>query len=543
MKPVSVSTRPYPDQKPGTAGLRKKVIVFEQPGYLENFLQSIIDAAGGFEGETLVAGGDGRYYNDHAIQSLARIAAGNGVARLIIGRGGLLSTPAASHLVRIRKAAGGFLLTASHNPGGPDGDFGIKFNNASGGQASENLMDSVYRHTGAINRYLEADIGEVNLDRPGETRYGEMTVEIVDPVADYAALMEHIFDFDRIRTLLARGLTIRFDAMNAVTGPYALEILHRRLGAPDSSILRSTPEPDFGGGHPDPNPVDAADLVRLMNGPSAPDLAAASDGDGDRNMIVGPAMVVSPGDSLAIMAALADKIPGYRSGLAGVARSMPTSRAVDEVARVLGIPCFETPTGWRFFCNLLDAGRVDLCGEESFGTSSSHVREKDGLWAVLFWLNMLAATGKSVPEIVTEHWRRFGRNAFSREDYFIDEAEIGTRLMGHLERSVKRLAGRAVAGRAVDRADVFEYHDPVDGSVSGHQGVRVFLDDGSRIVYRLSGTGTSGATLRVYLERRIRDGRLLVEPAALLNAPLSEGARDIAEITLRTGLAEATSVV
>ena len=543
MKTVSVSTRPYPDQKPGTAGLRKKVAVFEQSGYLENFLQSIINAAGGFEGKTLVAGGDGRYYNDQAIQSLARIAAGNGVTRLIIGQGGLLSTPAASHLVRIRKAAGGFLLTASHNPGGPDGDFGIKFNNASGGQASESLMDSVYRHATTIDRYLEADIGEVDLDRLGESRYGSMTVEIVDPVADYANLMEHIFDFDRIRALLAGGFTIRFDAMNAVTGPYALEILHRRLGAPVSSIMHANPEPDFGGGHPDPNPVDAADLVRLMNGPSATGLAAASDGDGDRNMIVGPGMVVSPGDSLAIMAALADKIPGYRSGLAGVARSMPTSRAVDEVARVLGIPCFETPTGWRFFCNLLDAGRVDLCGEESFGTSSSHVREKDGLWAVLFWLNILAATGKSVPEIVTEHWRRFGRNAFNREDYFIAEAEIGTRLMGNLERSVKGLTGRAVAGRVVDRADVFEYHDPVDGSVSGHQGVRVFLDDGSRIVYRLSGTGTSGATLRVYLERRIRDGRLLVEQAAILNAPLSEGAREIADITRRTGLDKPTSVV
>ena len=543
MKPVSVQTQPYPDQKPGTAGLRKKVAVFQQPRYLENFLQSIIDAAGGFEGSTLVAGGDGRFYNDHAIQTLARVAAGNGVARLIIGRHGLLSTPAASHLIRTRGADGGFLLTASHNPGGPDGDFGIKFNTASGGQASENLMDAVYEHTGKISRFMEMDIGLIDLRRPCETRYGPLTVEVVDPVADYARLMESLFDFDRIRSMFAGGFSVCFDAMHAVTGPYASNILHDRLGAPASSIRHERPLPDFGGGHPDPNPVDAAELIQLMESPSAPGLAAASDGDGDRNMIVGPGIVVSPGDSLAIMAALASHIPGYRQGLAGVARSMPTSRAVDEVAHALGIPCYETPTGWRFFCNLLDSGRIDLCGEESFGTSSSHVREKDGLWAVLFWLNLIAATGKPVGQIVTEHWQRFGRNAFNREDFFIPDPELGARLMRQLERTVTSLPGKSAAGRIVDRADVFEYRDPVDGSISLNQGVRVFFDDQSRIVYRLSGTGTAGATLRVYLERRIADGPLLTETALVLNAPLSAAAREIAAITDITGVTAPTTVV
>jgi len=543
LSPESISTRPFPDQRPGTAGLRKKVAVFRQPGYLENFLQSILDAAGDFRGATLIAGGDGRYYNDEALQTLARIAAGNGVARLIIGRDGLLSTPAASHLIRLRNAAGGFLLTASHNPGGPDGDFGIKFNTASGGQASESLMEAVYGRTLSIERYLAADLGPIDLAGVGETRYGPLTVEIVDPVADYAALMERLFDFDRIRALMRGGFDICFDAMHAVTGPYASEILHRRLGAPADRILNAVPLPDFGGGHPDPNPVDAADLLTLMRGKRAPQFAAASDGDGDRNMILGPGMVVSPGDSLAVMAAMATEIPGYRDGLAGVARSMPTSRAVDRVAADLGIPCYETPTGWRFFCNLLDDGRIDLCGEESFGTSSSHVREKDGLWAVLFWLNLIAVTGRSVPEIVEGHWRRYGRNAFNREDYFIADAKCAAELMSHLEALVPAMAGGTQDERSVREADIFEYHDPVDGSVSSGQGIRILFDDDSRIVYRLSGTGTAGATLRVYLERRIEDGPLLCRPAAELNEPLSLVSRTIASICERTGLDSPTAVV
>ncbi len=543
MIPETVTTRPFPDQRPGTAGLRKKVAVFRQPGYLENFLQSIVDAAGGFRGATLVAGGDGRYLNDHAIQVLTGIAAGNGVARLIVGRDGLLSTPAASHLIRLRNAAGGFLLTASHNPGGPDGDFGIKFNTSSGGQASESLMEAVYRRTLSIDRYLSVDVEPVDLTRVGESRYGPLVVEVVDPVADYAALMERLFDFDRIRSLFRSGFDMCYDAMHAVTGPYATEILHWRLGAPVDRLRNTLPLPDFGGGHPDPNPIDAAELMTVMRGERPPQFAAASDGDGDRNMILGPGMVVSPGDSLAIMAAMATEIPGYRAGLAGVARSMPTSRAVDRVAASLGIPCYETPTGWRFFCNLLDDGRIDLCGEESFGTGSSHAREKDGLWAVLFWLNLIAVSGKSVTELVEGHWRQFGRNAFSREDYFIADAKTGADLMTHLESSVPTLAGSTWNGRSIRLADIFEYRDPVDGSVSSGQGVRILFDDDSRIVFRLSGTGTTGATLRVYLERRIEDGPRLRRPAMELNAPLSVASRAIASICELTGLESPTAVV
>jgi len=401
----------------------------------------------------------------------------------------------------------------------------------------------VYQRTLSIDRYLRTDVGRLDLRRTGETRCGPMTVEIVDPVADYATLMERLFDFDRIRALIDGGFRICYDAMHAVTGPYASEILHRRLGVPEDSIRNSVPLPDFGGIHPDPNPVDARDLMAMMQGEQAPQFAGASDGDGDRNMVLGPDTVVSPGDSLAIMAAMATDIPGYCDGLAGVARSMPTSRAVDRVAGSLNIPCYETPTGWRFFCNLLDDGRIDLCGEESFGTSSSHVREKDGLWAILFWLNLIAVTGKSVTEIVGDHWRRFGRNAFNRADYFIPDPKIGAELMQGLEKTTPGLPGATLGGRRILGADVFEYHDPVDGSVSSRQGVRVLFDDDSRVVYRLSGTGTAGATLRVYLERRIEEGPLLLRPAVELNAPLAIAARQIARIGDLTGLDSPTAIV
>lgn len=543
MKTRSVNTRPYLDQKPGTAGLRRKVRIFQQPRYLENFLQCIFDCGGQFAGETLIAGGDGRFHNQEALQTLIRVSAGNGVGRLIVGRNGLLSTPAASHLIRQRAAAGGFLLTASHNPGGPDGDFGVKFNTASGGQAPESLTRSIYDATQSIERYLEADLAPVDLGRLGETDAAGMIVEVIDPVIDYANLMETLFDFDRIEALFAGGFTARYDAMHAVTGPYAAEILNRRLGAPADWLLNGQPLPDFGGGHPDPNPVDAADLVALINGPVPVDFAAASDGDGDRNMILGPGLVVSPGDSLAILAANARQIPGLEEGICGVARSMPTSRAIDEVARRLGVPCFETPTGWRYFCNLLDDGRIDLCGEESFGTSSNHVREKDGLWAVLFWLNLIAVRGQSVNEIVEDHWREFGRNAFNREDFFIPDAELGSQLMAELENSVPELDGRPVDGLRITAADVFAYHDPVDGSVSAQQGVRIFFDDGSRIVYRLSGTGTTGATLRIYLERRVTETDLLIRPAVELNAPLSTIARKLSRIRELTGIEQPAAVV
>ena len=543
MKTRSVSTRPYLDQKPGTAGLRKRVRVFQQPGYLENFLQCIFDNGGEFTGETLIAGGDGRYLNHEALQALIRVAAGNGVRRLVVGRNGLLSTPAASHLIRLRAAAGGFLLTASHNPGGPDGDFGVKFNTANGGQAPESLTQAIYKASQSIDRYMAADLAPIDLDLTGETDAAGMIVEVIDPVVDYADLMETLFDFDRIRALFAGGFAARFDAMHAVTGPYAAQILCQRLGAPPDWLLNGTPLPDFGGGHPDPNPVDAADLVALMNNAVAPDFAAASDGDGDRNMILGPGVVVSPGDSLAILAANAQRIPAFEGGLSGVARSMPTSRAIDEVAIRLGIPCFETPTGWRYFCNLLDDGRINLCGEESFGTSSDHVREKDGLWAVLFWLNLIAIRGLSVNEIVQDHWRKFGRNAFNREDFCIPDAELGARLMANLEASAPRLCGRIFDGLEITEADVFAYHDPVDGSISAQQGGRVFFDDGSRIVYRLSGTGTSGATLRIYLEKRVTEPGSLCRPAVELNAPLSAVARELSGIRELTGIEQPVAIV
>lgn len=540
-----IRTSPYPDQRPGTAGLRKKVRVFQQPNYLANFLQAIFNAAGDFASATLVAGGDGRYWNREALEVLFGVAAGNGVARIIVGRGGLLSTPAASLLIRSRSAAGGFLLTASHNPGGPDGDFGVKFDTANGGQAPESLTEAIWQDSRKLQEYRSVLLPPVDLDSVGLQRLGLLEVEVVDPVAGYAAAMEQLFDFDRIRDLLSGGsFSMRFDALNAITGPYAVELLERRLGAPPGSVVHAIPLPDFGGLHPDPNPVDAAELVEWMNGSGAADFAAASDGDGDRNMIVAPGMVVTPGDSLAVLAEHARLVPGYRHGLAGVARSMPTSRAVDRVAEALGIPCYETPTGWRYFCNLLDAGRVDLCGEESFGTSSSHAREKDGLWAVLFWLNLVAATGRPVQGLVQDHWRRFGRHAFARHDWFIADGERAGAVMRGLEARLTELKGGRLSSTNIRDADSFSYRDPVDGSVSSSQGIRVFLEDGSRLVFRLSGTGTEGATLRNYIE-------LYQPPAevdhsgsgAELTAALGRAAAELAQIRALTGVEAPTGII
>ena len=539
-----IPTEPFDDQRPGTAGLRKKVSRFRQPNYLENFLQSVFDAAGDFHGATLIAGGDGRYWNDTALERLFRIAAGNGVRRIVVGRRGMLSTPAASNLIRLRGAAGGFLLTASHNPGGPDGDFGVKFDTSNGGQAPESLTEAVWRRSLEIREYRVADVVAPDLDILGVHQAGPLEVEVVDPVLDYAELMERLFDFERIRTLLTSGgFRMRFDAMNAVTGPYAVDILERRLGAPAGTVVNAVPLEDFGGLHPDPNPVDAAHLVDWMAGPAAGDLAAASDGDGDRNMIPGRDMMVSPGDSLALLAEHARRVPGYAAGLAGIARSMPTSRAVDRVAAELGVPCFETPTGWRFFCNLLDAGRVDLCGEESFGTSSSHAREKDGLWAVLFWLNLVAVTGRPVAGLVRDHWQRYGRHAFARHDWFIPDGALAARVMQELEARLGNLAGQPLAGARVERADSFDYTDPVDGSVSANQGLRVFLDDGSRIVYRLSGTGTEGATLRIYLERYLPPSASHDGSGPALTAALGEAAAELARIPALTGIASPAGVI
>jgi phosphoglucomutase len=539
-----IPTEPFNDQRPGTAGLRKKVRVFRQPNYLENFLQAVFDAAGGFAGATLVAGGDGRYWNREALDVLFRIAGGNGVARIIVGRQGLLSTPAASHLIRLHGAAGGFLLTASHNPGGPGGDFGVKFDTANGGQAPESLTEAAWRASLALREYRILEMQPPDLDRLGVQDAGGLQIEVVDPVADYAALMETLFDFERIRALLTDGrFRMRFDGLNAITGPYAVEILEKRLGAPGGTVVNAVPLQDFGGLHPDPNPVDAAHLVDWMAGPDAGGLAAASDGDGDRNMIVARRMVVTPGDSLAILAEHAHRVPGYSGGLAGVARSMPTSRAVDRVAAALGIPCYETPTGWRYFCNLLDSGRVDLCGEESFGTSSSHAREKDGLWAVLFWLNLVAVTGRPVDRIVEDHWRRFGRHAFARHDWYIADGDAAAAVMRGLEVRLDRLPGAAAGTTRIEGADSFTYRDPVDESVSSNQGIRIFLADGSRLVFRLSGTGTEGATLRIYLERYLPPDADHGGSGPELTAALGEIAAGIARVPELTGALRPAGII
>lgn len=541
MSAQTVATRPYADQKPGTAGLRKRVSVFQQPHYLENFLQATFDCVPDLAGASLVVGGDGRYFNRQAINVLLRMAAANGVARVIVGRGGLLSTPAASHLIRLRNAAGGFVLTASHNPGGPAGDFGIKLNVAGGGQASEQLTEAIYARSKALKAYRILPPEPLNIDRNGTFKLDMMDIDVVDPVQDYAQLMEDLFDFDAIREFTRGGFRMRYDAMHGVTGPYAEEILINRLDLPPDCVMRSEPLADFGGRHPDPNPHDAHELITLFSGRDAPDFGAASDGDGDRNMILGPGLVVSPGDSLAVLAANATRIPGYRKGLAGVARSMPTSRAVDRVAGALDIPCFETPTGWRFFFNLLEAGRITLCGEESFGTSSDHCREKDGLWAVLFWLNLLAVTREPVAAILDNHWRRFGRHYFERHDYHLDKREAGEDIVAHLRQSLPRLPGKTVGGFAVARADDFRYTDPVDGSESVNQGIRIESDSGERIVYRLSGTGTSGATLRVYLERYAADGGN-GESAHTALAGLADVSREIARVKEIAGVDAPTMV-
>ncbi len=531
----SVTTAPIEGQKPGTSGLRKKTRVFMQPHFVENFTQSIFDAIGGLQGKTLVLGGDGRFFNDRASQVILRMAAANGAARVIVGQGAILSTPAASNLIRERGADGGIILSASHNPGGEDEDFGMKFNGANGGPASEKITDLIFARTKEIESYRMLDAQDLDLSAVGEARLGDMVVEIVDPVAAYAALMERLFDFDAVRALFAGGFTMRFDAMHAVTGPYAREILERRLGAAPGTVLNATPLPDFGGGHPDPNPVWAKPLFDLMMGADAPDFAAASDGDGDRNMVLGRGVYVTPSDSLAVLAANATLAPAYAAGLSGVARSMPTSRAADRVAAALGIEAFETPTGWKFFGNLLDAGRVTICGEESAGTGSDHVREKDGLWAVLLWLNILAARKEPVAGIMAAHWARFGRDYYSRHDYEAVASDRANALMDRLRSMLDVLPGQDFAGLTVAQADDFAYVDPVDESVSQHQGIRVLFTDDSRVVFRLSGTGTEGATLRVYLERFAGPDEAHDRAPDEVLAPVVASAEALAQIREHTG--------
>jgi phosphoglucomutase len=534
----TVATTPFAGQRPGTSGLRKKVTEFQQPGYLENFVEAIFLTLGDCSGRTLVLGGDGRFYNRSAIQTILRMAAAHKVARVLVGRGGILSTPAVSCVIRKRGAYGGIVLSASHNPGGPDGDFGIKYNIENGGPAPEKITEAIFAHTQLLSEYRISDAGPVNLDDIGTTQLEAMTVEVIDPVADYAELMSRLFDFDAIRGLFQRGFTMRFDGMSAVSGPYAKAIIEGMLGAPAGTVINFEPLEDFGGHHPDPNPVNAAELVALMNGADAPEFGAASDGDGDRNMIVGRKLAVAPSDSLAIIAANATVAPGYRDGIKGIARSMPTSTAADRVAQVLGISCFETPTGWKYFGNLLDANLATLCGEESYGTGSSHIREKDGVWAVLFWLNLIAASGKSVNEIVLEHWARFGRNYYSRHDYEAVDAAAADRMMADLRARLASLAGQNFGEFRVAQADDFVYTDPVDHSVATKQGIRIIMTDGSRIVLRLSGTGTEGATVRVYLERYEADpSRHDIDTQEAL-APLIAIAEQVSELKQRTGRKE-----
>jgi phosphoglucomutase len=530
-----VATKPFDGQKPGTSGLRKKVTVFQTPNYLENFVQSIFDSLSGFGGASLVVGGDGRFHNDAAVQTILKMAAANDFSRVLVGQRGFLSTPATSAVIRKHRAFGGIILSASHNPGGPDGDFGIKYNIGNGGPAPEKITEAIYARTQSIREYRILDAPDIDLERLGTQTLGGMAVTVIDPVADYKELMASIFDFAAIRALFAGGFRMRFDAMHAVTGPYAKSILEEELGAPAGTVVNGMPLPDFGGHHPDPNPVHAKELYDLMMGPRAPDLGAAADGDGDRNMIIGRGMFVAPSDSLAILAANAHLAPGYKAGIKGIARSMPTSRAADRVAEGLGVPCFETPTGWKFFGNLLDAGKVTICGEESAGTGSDHVREKDGIWAVLLWLSIVAARRQPVTQIVHEHWRTYGRNFYSRHDYEELNADAAGALMADLGSRLPNLVGTTIDGRRIAVADDFAYRDPIDGSLSRNQGLRVIFDEGLRIVFRLSGTGTGGATLRVYLERfepePMRHG---IDTQAAL-ADLVRIADELAEIRKRTG--------
>jgi len=533
----TVNTRPYKDQKPGTSGLRKKVVVFQQPNYLENYIQSTFDCMNDYAGQPIVVGGDGRFYNRQAIQVIIKIAAANGCRQLLIGHQGLLSTPAVSHLIRKYQAFGGFILSASHNPGGPDKDFGIKFNIASGSAAPEQLTDAIFAQTQKIDRYFYASFDDVDLKNIQQLQIDNLTISIINTVTDYAQLMTEIFDFKLLKEVIKnKSLSLCFDAMHAVTGPYAQHILESMLGAPSGSVINATPLEDFGGYHPDPNLTQTHTLTALMFSENAPVFGAASDGDGDRNLILGNNFYVTPSDSLAIMAANAPLIPGYQQELSGVARSMPTSQAVDRVAQYLKIPCYETPTGWKFFGNLLDAKKITLCGEESFGSSSSHVREKDGLWAVLFWLNLIARKNKSVKEIVYEHWHKFGRDIYSRHDYEALERPLANTVYDQLRDKLNTLPGQKANGYVVSDADEFTYIDPIDGSHSKNQGLRIRFEDGSRIVYRLSGTGTVGATLRIYIERFTQDpSQFDTDPQTAL-APLIAIAEQFCNIKKKTGL-------
>ncbi|MCW8922127.1 MAG: alpha-D-glucose phosphate-specific phosphoglucomutase [Gammaproteobacteria bacterium] len=531
----TIATTPCPGQKPGTSGLRKKVNVFQQAHYLENFVQSIFNVATELKGGLLILGGDGRYYNTRAIQIILKMAAAYGVKRVMVGEHGLLSTPAVSCLIRKHQAAGGIILSASHNPGGIDGDFGIKFNINNGGPAPTSFTDAVYEISKNISEYQIADAEDIALDGQQTSHIGDMQIDVIDSVSDYAELMAQLFDFEKIKALFSSGqLSMCFDAMHAVTGPYAREIFEHRLSANVDAVINGIPLEDFGGGHPDPNLAHASELVAQLNaGPAAPGFGAASDGDGDRNMILGRNFFVNPSDSLAIMTANAHLLPGYKLGIRGVARSLPTSRAVDKVAEAMGIDCYETPTGWKYFGNLLDDKRITLCGEESFGSGSDHIREKDGIWAVLFWLNLIAVKQQSVEEITRSHWQQYGRHYYTRHDYEAIDNEVAEALMQNLRTQAASLKAKEYDGYKILLCDDFSYTDPVDHSVTEHQGIRILFEDESRIVFRLSGTGTEGATLRVYIERYVTDIASHDMPTQTALAELINIADNIAEIKTR----------
>ncbi len=540
---ITVETTPYMDQKPGTSGLRKKVTHFQQSHYLENFVQAIFDSIGDYKGQTLVVGGDGRFYNMEAIQIILKIAAANGFGKILVGQNGILSTPAASVVIRKHKAFGGIILSASHNPGGPDEDFGIKYNTGNGGPAPEKITDAIYARSQLIEQYQTLkDSADIDLTRPGSMTLEGMQIEVIDPVSDYALLMSELFDFEAIKSMFSSGFSLCYDAMHAVTGPYALEILENQLGAAAGSVINGIPKLDFGGGHPDPNLVHAHELAELMFSDNAPDFGAASDGDGDRNMIVGKNIFVTPSDSLAIITANADKVPAYKDKILGVARSMPTSQAADRVAEKLALECYETPTGWKFFGNLMDADKVTLCGEESFGTGSSHIREKDGLWAVLFWLNILAARKQSVQQIVQQHWHEYGRNYYSRHDYETVDSVAANQLMELLRKKVTTLTGTQMGSLTVSYSDDFCYTDPVDQSVSEHQGIRIGFTDGSRMVFRLSGTGTSGATIRIYYEYYETDSDKMSQDTQHALQEIIQLSLEVSQLKELTGRTEATVI-
>ena len=539
---LTVQTKPFMDQKPGTSGLRKRVTRFQEPNYLENFVQSIFDCLEGYAGKTLVVGGDGRFYNTVAIQTILKMASANGFGSVIVGQDGLLSTPAVSHIIRKYEAFGGIILSASHNPGGPDGDFGIKYNGANGGPATEIVTEAIFQGSQAIDAYKIVDVTDVDLTSIGQVSVGKMTVDIIDPVSDYVALMETLFDFDAIAGMIKGGFNFMFDAMHAVTGPYAHEIFVKRLGVPANNVINANPSETFGGGHPDPNLVHAKRIYDAAMRDDGPDLAAASDGDGDRNLIIGKKCFVTPSDSLAAIAANAHLAPGYKEGLAGVARSMPTSAAVDKVAEAQGLPFYETPTGWKFFGNLLDAGDITLCGEESAGTGSNHVREKDGVWAVLMWLNIVAARKQSVADIMKDHWATYGRNYYARHDFEEVDAQGATDLMQRLRERLGELSGQDTAAGCIAQPDEFSYYDQFDESFTEGQGIRILFESGSRIVYRLSGTGTVGATLRVYIERYEPVGGDLEQATGDAIADLVLVSRELSGIERFTGRKEPTVI-